>query len=243
MKRKMVSVLLALMMLTTAALTACGQKNDNYSGIAEENASQENGVGDVQGELTYRGNDVSEPVVLRMYLIGDRTPDFDQVYGEINRKLQENVNATLEVDFLSWSEHDTKYSLLFSSGEEFDLIFTATGWAHYSETANMGGFYEITDEFVSTYAPDIKAVVPEDAWDQAKIGGKDYMIPCYKNEFASGGNLLVRGDLLEKYNVEEITSRQELESFLDAVCANEQGISALGTGGGEFQDLYEWITL
>ena len=145
MKRKMVSVLLALMMLTTAALTACGQKNDNYSGIAEENASQENGVGDVQGELTYRGNDVSEPVVLRMYLIGDRTPDFDQVYGEINRKLQENVNATLEVDFLSWSEHDTKYSLLFSSGEEFDLIFTATGWAHYSETANMGGFYEITD--------------------------------------------------------------------------------------------------
>lgn len=243
MKRKMVSILLALTMLTTMALTACGQKNDNSSEAPAESVSQENGTGKTQGEMAYRGNDISEPVVLRMYLIGDRTPDFDQVYDEINKKLQENVNATLEVDFLSWSEHDTKYSLLFSSGEKFDLIFTATGWAHYSETANMGGFYEITDEFVSTYAPDIKAVVPEDAWDQAKIGGKDYMIPCYKNEFASGGNLLVRGDLLEKYNVEEITSRQELESFLDAVCENEQGISALGTGGGEFQDLYEWRTL
>lgn len=136
MKRKMVSILLALMLLPTVALTACGQKNDNSS-ISAENVSQENVPGEAQEERTYRGNDVSEPVVLRMYLIGDRTPDFDQVYDEINKKLQENVNATLEVNFLSWSEHDTKYSLLFSSGEEFDLIFTATGWAHYSETANM----------------------------------------------------------------------------------------------------------
>ena len=123
------------------------------------------------------------------------------------------------------------------------MIFTATGWAHYSETANMGGFYELTPEFISTYAPDIQAVAPEDAWEQAQIDGKIYMVPCYKNEYASGGNLLVRGDLMEKYGYEDITSREELEAFLDDVCTGEASVSALGTGGGEFQDLYEWLTL
>ena len=34
---------------------------------------------------------------------------------------------------------------------------------------------------------------------------------------ASGGNLLVRGDLMEKYGYEDITSREELEAFLDDV--------------------------
>ena len=44
---------------------------------------------------------------------------------------------------------------------------------------------------------------------------------CYKNEYASGGNLLVRGDLMEKYGYEDITSREELEAFLDDVCTGE----------------------
>ena len=34
-----------------------------------------------------------------------------------------------------------------------------------------------------------------------------------------------------------------MEAFLDDVCTGEASVSALGTGGGEFQDLYEWLTL
>lgn len=55
MKRKIVSILLALTMLTTMALTACGQKNDNSSGSTSENISQENGTEEALGEMTYRG--------------------------------------------------------------------------------------------------------------------------------------------------------------------------------------------
>ena len=84
--------------------------------------------------------DTSEPMELKMYLIGDRTPDFDEVYGKINEILEEKLNCTLSVDFLSWGEHDTKYSLLFSGGEDFDLIFTASSWGHYEQTVALGGF-------------------------------------------------------------------------------------------------------
>ena len=57
-----------------------------------------------------------------MYLIGDRTPDFDEVYAKINEILEEKLNCSLNVEFLSWGEHDTKYSLLFSSQEDFELV-------------------------------------------------------------------------------------------------------------------------
>lgn len=90
--------------------------------------------------------DTSEPMELKMYLIGDRTPDFDEVYGKINEILEEKLNCTLSVDFLSWGEHDTKYSLLFSGGEDFDLIFTASSWCHYEQTVALGGFAELTEE-------------------------------------------------------------------------------------------------
>ena len=53
--------------------------------------------------------------IVTMYLIGDRTPDFDEVYDKINEILEEKLNCSLKVEFLSWGEHDTKYSLLFSS--------------------------------------------------------------------------------------------------------------------------------
>ena len=127
--------------------------------------------------------DTSEPMELKMYLIGDRTPDFDEVYGKINEILEEKLNCTLSVDFLSWGEHDTKYSLLFSGGEDFDLIFTASSWCHYEQTVALGGFAELTEEDIQTYAPGIWDVVPEMAWDQAKIDGKVYMVPNYSNEF------------------------------------------------------------
>lgn len=140
MKKRLLSALLSGALLGTLFLGGCGSGETQTQNSTETAAST--AVSESEGK-TYRGNDVSEPVTIKMYLIGDRTPDFDLVYDEVNKKLEETVNATVEVEFLSWAEHDTKYSLLFSSGEDFDLIFTATGWAHYSETANMGDFMSL----------------------------------------------------------------------------------------------------
>lgn len=167
--------------------------------------------------------DTSEHVDLKMYLIGDRTADFDEVYDKINEILEEKLNCSLTVDFLSWGEHDTKYSLLFSGGEDFDLIFTASSWCHYEQTVALGGFAELTEEDIETYAPGIWDVVPEVAWDQAKIDGKVYMVPNYSNEFAQD-ILAVRGDIMEEVGVEDITDWDSLIEFYKA-CA-EKGIYA-----------------
>lgn len=186
-----------------------------------------------EGSKTYNGVDVSEHVDLKMYLLGDRTPDFDEVYGKINEILEEKLNCSISVDFLSWGEHDTTYSLLFSSQEEFDLIFTASGWAHYEQTVSLGGFQDLSEEFIQTYAPDIWETVPEMAWDQARIDGKIYMVPNYQNEYGQDV-VAVRGDLMEKYGFKDIATWDDLKNFYMTIAENEDGIYA-SSGGPWYQ--------
>ncbi|MGL4665793.1 MAG: hypothetical protein ACRCWA_12330, partial [Clostridium butyricum] len=94
-----------------------------------------------------------DPVTLKIYLIGDKPKDFDEVYGKVNEIMKEKINATLDISFLPWSDMTTKYQLLFQSGENFDIIFTASSWGYYSQVATKNGFYEITDDMLKEYAP------------------------------------------------------------------------------------------
>ena len=118
--KKLVSVLLASAM-AAGMLAGCGSGNGKGSTGDSKSSSAASGT---SGDNL--SADTSEHVDLTMYLIGDRTPDFDEVYAKINEILEEKLNCSLNVEFLSWGEHDTKYSLLFSSQEDFDLIFTAS---------------------------------------------------------------------------------------------------------------------
>ncbi len=197
MKKRVLSVLLALGM-TCGIVSGCGgqAKNEVSEAPADQlGESADSGEASESDEATGQVPDTSEHVDLKMYLIGDRTADFDEVYGKINEILEKKLNCSLSVDFLSWGDHDTKYSLLFSSQEDFDLIFTASSWCHYEQTAALGGFYPLSEDFIKTYAPDIWNVVPEMAWEQAKINGKIYMVPNYQNEFGQDV-MTIRGDLM-----------------------------------------------
>ena len=179
------------------------------------------------------GADISQHVTVRMYLLGDKSRDFDLVYDEINKILQEKINTTVEVSFLSWAEHAQRYSLLFAGGEDFDLIFTASPWAHYETTASMGGFYVLTPQFLQTFAPDIWNTVPAMAWDQAKLDGNIYMVPNFSNEFGADVYAL-RGDLMAKYGYDDITSFEEVIAFFEKVAEGEAaaGIRPQGNSAG-----------
>ena len=122
MKRRMkkLAALLLSAVMAMGVLSGCGSSGSGgttESAAGTEAASAAEGASQEAGETGTV--DTSEHVDLKMYLIGDRTPDFDEVYGEINKILEEKLNCSISVDFLSWGEHDTKYSLLFSSALVF----------------------------------------------------------------------------------------------------------------------------
>lgn len=216
--KKLLSVLLTATM-AVGMFAGCGSKAAEGGSTAES------------GEMS---TDTSEHMDLTMYLIGDRTPDFDEVYGKINEILEEKLNCSLNVEFMSWGEHDKKYSLLFSSQEDFDLIFTASSWCHYEQTVALGGFAPLSEEFIQTYAPDIWKVVPEMAWNQAEIDGQIYMVPNYQNEFGQDV-MAVRGDLMQKYGFDDITSYEELIEFYKACAADGMYASQ----GGPWYQYYQ----
>lgn len=221
-----------VMLLMTQALAGCGG-NAGGSGTTadkpvEDTASQE-------AVATETGAETLEEVTLTMYLLGDRTPDFDTVFDSINEKMKEKINATLDVKFMGWGEYEQKYPLVFASGEDFDLIYSAD-WAMYNSQASKQGFYEITEEMLQAYAPLTASSIYPDAWEQAKVDGKVYMLPMNYKELTAYV-YFVRGDLMEKYGIEKVESVDDIEVYLQAVADNEPSMIPLDIGS-DFDDRF-----
>lgn len=208
--KKALAIALASM-VTASFFVGCSSKNKESASTDTEKLSE---------------------VKLKMYILGDKPKDYDSVYGEVNKKLKDKVNATLDVQFIPWGDLATKYPLLFSSGEDFDLVFTASGWCYYNQMATRNGFLELTQEMLEKYAPQTWKNMPKVAWEQAKVNGKIYMVPNDQEEYAYSV-LGIRGDLREKYGIGKIKSEADLEKYYDAIAKNEKDIVPIVNGGGQ----------
>ncbi len=172
--------------------------------------------------------DISKEVKLTMYLIGDRPVDNDEVFEKINERLKAEINATIDVKFMSWGEYEDKYSLIFASGEKWDMIYTAD-WCFYNAQATKQGFWEITQEALDTYAPMTAETIYPEAWEQAKVNGQVFMLPMNYKEITSYV-YMARGDLMDKYGIKSVASLDEAEAYMDAIVANEPTLIPLDVG-------------
>ena len=207
-------ILLTVMFLLTVLFTGCGQKAEEPSqSTAQTSASSE--VASTVAPL--------EEVKLVMYLVGDAYPDAGKVYDEVNKKLKQDINATVECKYLSWADWTTKYSLIFASGEDFDCIYTAD-WAYYADQATKQGFLELNKDMLQKSMPDYYALVPSDFWDQVKINGKIFMIPYLNKQLMGHYMVLTRGDLRAKYSIPEIKTLADFDNYVTTVIKNEKGM-------------------
>ncbi|MCL2242847.1 MAG: ABC transporter substrate-binding protein [Treponema sp.] len=191
--------------------------------------------------MTYKGHDVSQTITLVAYMLGDLHPDGQQIIDRVNTILRSTINATIEWRYLSWSEHGTRYPLLFTSQDDFDIIFTAPQWAHYESTVGMGGFEPMTQTFVQRFAPDVWNIIPAEAWDQLKINGIPYAVPSGEAALRSDVNA-VRGDFMEMAGIRDISTFDQLISFFTWIANNQNrtgGVSPLGASTGGF--LYNYF--
>lgn len=206
--------LLVSICLGAAILGGCGEATGSEAKVQETESAQ--------SVKEYNGQDVSQPADLVMYVIGDEAAGEKAVLEELNKKLKEKINATLTVNHMSLSDYAQKYSLLISSGEKFDLIYTST-WAMYAEEATKGAFAEVSTDVLEKYMPLTKEQEPKEAFEQASIGGKTYFVPA-NNPTILTNAVVIRGDLREKYNLERLKTLDDLEEYYDKVIENEKGI-------------------
>lgn len=225
--------------LTLSLLGACGSNNGNAAvgnngtePKASEAVTQNNQTADDSSAV-----DTSQPVALKMIFIGAKPVDYDSVFGEINKKMKDKINATLEGEFLDWSDWSQKYPLKFAANEDFDLVYAAN-WAAYNDQAIKGGFMELTDELLQKYTPLTWEAMPEVSWGQAKVNGKLYMVPQNRGETVEK-LILYREDLRKKYNLPEINSPESYGTYLKTIAEKEKGIVPFTpeTGDWKFHNL------
>lgn len=109
--KKLLALLLSASM-TVGVLAGCGAKSTNNEvAPATENANEA-----ISEKSEADGNtpDISEHVDITMYLVGDTPETYSDILAKVNEITEREINASLNVKWLSWSEHDAKYSLLFS---------------------------------------------------------------------------------------------------------------------------------
>jgi putative aldouronate transport system substrate-binding protein len=179
--------------------------------------------------------DLSVHVKITGYLIGSPLPGTPDVMAKLNDWLKRDLNAELEIKYISWGNFQSKYPLILAADEDADWIFTAQ-WAFYPQLAAKGAFMEITTEMLEKYMPRHYLLLKNTpALNEAKINGRVYMVPTSTPDRKSSV-FIYREDLRKKYQVPEINSFSDLEPYMQAVRQNEPGMIPLNVGSNyDFQ--------
>ena len=192
-----------------AASTSASAVAESSSAAASESAS---------ASAAAPALDTSKEVQLVGYLLGAAPDGAPAVFEKFNEKLKADINATMEINYIGWSNLDAQYPLVLAAGENIDWIFTAD-WCKYMTEAAKGAFLELSDDMLKTYMPRHVAALDPEGWAQSKIGGKIYMIPTSTPD-RKGYGVTIRGDLREKYGVPAIKRFSDLEPYLEAISKN-----------------------
>ena len=104
-----------------AGLAACG----NLSGNSKKAADSASG----------------EKTVIKMYQIGDKPDNLDELLENANKIIGEKVGAKLDIQYLGWGDYDKKMSVITSSGENYDIAFAS----NYVVNAQKGAYADLTD--------------------------------------------------------------------------------------------------
>jgi putative aldouronate transport system substrate-binding protein len=164
------------------------------------------------------------------YLLGSGPAGTADVVSAVNQKLKGDLGASLELNYIGWSELNSKYPLVLAAGEGVDWIYTAD-WCQYGQQAARGAFLEITPEMIQKYMPRHWAAVPKHAWNQVKVNGKIFMIPTSTPD-RKVPIFIIRGDLRKKYGLPPVKKFSDVEAYLAAVKKNEPELIPLNLDNG-----------
>ncbi|MDF2484764.1 MAG: extracellular solute-binding protein family 1 [Herbinix sp.] len=231
--RRKFCLILAVLLIAVIPMSAC-KKSTPTDGTAEptpaasEDTTKTEEVAPadpIQEELA-KGH-----VTLIGYQFGDNSVDHEAVLAKLNEKLEADINTTIELRGIPWTDAETKYKLMFASGEEFDFCYSGA-WIGFNSVATTNGYMPIDLEKVKTFAPDTYAATSPDRWKQVTVKGNVYGLP---NINAKIKNVLAvfRGDILDKYNITSVSSPDEFVNALLTIAAGEDELLAWNIGNAE----------
>jgi len=208
---KSLTVVIVVLMLLLQILAGCTNTNEPSTSTSKDTSSNV--------ESSSEGPDISQTLNLKGYLMGAAPAGLSDVVTELNKKLLEDINATVEINYIGWGDREAKYPLILATGTDFDFIFAAN-WNYYIQEARKGAFAEITEDMIKKNMPTYYETINKAAFEEVKVDGKIFMLPT-PNIDPLVTTIAIRGDLRKKYGVEEVTKFSELGQYLKAIKENE----------------------
>lgn len=227
--RKIMSSILCLIMVSML-LAGCGKEaKTNQTENQTGNKSESKAEGDV---------DLSEHVTLSLYLYGSAGVANDEILAEINRKLTEDINTSIEIKYIDWGDIGTKYPLIWASTENFDMAYASINTAvPFYTLAKQGSLYDIT-EIIDKYAKTLKEKVPQASWAATSSDGKIYGVPTLGSGYNCTG-FVYNKENCKKWGISEVTDLKSMIAYCDASVAN--GIYPFNGDANIYKDFYKML--
>lgn len=166
MKKKQIISLLCAAAMLTATFTGCASNSGTQSTASQAAASQS--TASKSGEIP----------TLTWWLIGNQPENLQAGLDKINAYTAEKIGVKVDIKVAGWGDWDQKINQVVNTGEKFDIMFTNN--TKYSKQVQQGAFADLTD-LVQQQTPDLYKSIPSLVWDGAKINGKIYSVPTYKD--------------------------------------------------------------
>ncbi|MGH4050097.1 MAG: ABC transporter substrate-binding protein [Clostridium sp.] len=220
---------ITILSLVASLTVGCGAKKDDVS----------TGAGAAKTDATNK-LDTSKSVELNLYLMGDAAKDNAVIMAKLNELTKKDLNCTVKATYSTWTDFQTKYNLMLTSGQNMDLVYSAS-WLTYATYAKKGAFLDLTN-LIPKYAPILNSKISKESWEGVKVDDKIYAVPNQNPEYVQNA-FIYREDLRLKYNLPEISSVDTIEQYLTAIKKNEKGIMPTNdVGAAAYDNMFLYTT-
>ena len=198
MSKRIAAILLVITML---GLVACGAEEKGH--YLHSKAADEIDFGE-------------DPVTITYLTIGDKPTNgrTEEAIERLNRILVKNLNAKLDIFYVSWNDYLKNYNRAVSSDDiSIDLIATGTDWLDAWPNIINGNFMPLSEDMLREYCGITYTNVAKSQWQDSSYDGNIYLIP--ENEYTQWTNhgFVYRKDLAEEAGLSEVASWDDLDIY------------------------------
>ncbi len=189
---------------------------------------------DLQSQGISRINFNEEPVTITYLTIGDKPTngETEMVVEKLNKILLKRLNAKLDIYYIGWADYLENYNRAVSDKElELDLIGTSADWLDAWPNVISGNFMPLSEDMLKTYCGITYTNVRKAQWRDCSYEGDIYFIP--ENEYTQWTNygFAYRDDIAREAGLYEMSSWQDLDTYLDFVVKKHPEMIAWDTDG------------
>lgn len=171
----------------------------------------------------------SDKTVVSMYMPGDKPKNYSAMIKAANKEIQKTYpRIELDMKFIGWGEYAQKFSVMVTSGDDYDLAFSQD----YTTNAQKGAYADMTDMLKTTAKKAYEKVDPA-YWKGLTVNGKIYGFPINANVYAQN-TIAFNNTFLKKYNLDpsNVKSYDDLEPLLAAFHKENPSVAAFAIGQG-----------